>query len=52
MELELIADAEVVAGLSRLKPLNACRDGRPRTQSVKIVWHDSPEHALLAGGQA
>jgi triphosphatase len=52
MELELIADAEVVAGLSRLKPLNACRDGRTRTQSVKIVWHDSPEHALLAGGQA
>ena len=39
-----------VAGLSRLKALTACRNGRPRTQSVKIVWHDSPEHALLADG--
>jgi triphosphatase len=52
MELELTVDADAVAGLSRLKALNACRDGRTRTQSVKIVWHDSPEHTLLAGGQA
>jgi triphosphatase len=50
MELELAAHAETVARLSRLKALTACRDGRPRTQSVKIVWHDSPEHALLADG--
>jgi CHAD domain-containing protein len=50
MELELVADAEVVAGLSRWKPLTACRNGRPRMQSVKIVWHDSPEHALLEDG--
>jgi hypothetical protein len=50
MVLELAADAEMVASLSRLKALTACRDGRPRTQSVKIVWHDSPEHALLADG--
>ncbi|MGD0105384.1 MAG: CHAD domain-containing protein [Rhodopila sp.] len=50
MELELAATADTVAGLSRLKALTACRDGRPRTQSVKIVWHDSPEHALLAEG--
>jgi CHAD domain-containing protein len=50
MELELAADVETVAGLSRMKALTACRDGRPRTQSVKIVWHDSPDHALLADG--
>jgi triphosphatase len=50
MELELAADADTVARLSRLRALTACRDGRPRTQSVKIVWHDSPEHALLADG--
>ena len=50
MELELAADAEAVAGLSRLKALSASRNGRPRTQSVKIVWHDSPERALLAEG--
>ena len=50
MELELAADAETVAGLSRLKPLTACRNGRPRTQSIKIVWYDSPEHALLEDG--
>jgi triphosphatase len=50
MELEFAANAETVARLSRLKALTACRDGRPRAQSVKIVWHDSPEHALLGDG--
>jgi triphosphatase len=50
MELELAADVEAVAGLSRLKALTANRDGRPRHQSIKIVWHDSPEHALLEDG--
>jgi triphosphatase len=50
MELELAADPDTVARLSRLKALVACRDGRPRTQSVKIIWHDSPDHALLADG--
>jgi CHAD domain-containing protein len=50
MEFELAADMETVAGLSRMKALTACRDGRPRTQSVKIVWYDSPDHALLADG--
>jgi triphosphatase len=50
MELELAANAETVATLSRLRALTACRDGRPRTQATKIVWHDSPEHALLADG--
>jgi triphosphatase len=52
MELELIAPADLVAGLGRLKALSANRDGRPRTQSIKIVWHDSPEHVLLADGLA
>lgn len=50
MELELAADARAVSGISRLKALTACRDGRPRIQTVKIVWHDSPEHALVADG--
>ncbi|WP_428490821.1 CHAD domain-containing protein [Rhodopila sp.] len=50
MELELATDAEAVATLSRLKPLLACRDGRPRSQALKIVWHDSPERGLLAEG--
>ena len=50
MDFELAADAESVAGLGRLKALSLCRDGKPRSQTVKIVWHDSPEHALLAGG--
>jgi triphosphatase len=50
MEFELTAHAEAVAGLGRLKALAATRDGRPRSQSVKVVWHDSPEHALLANG--
>ena len=50
MELELATEADAVATLSRLKPLSACRDGRPRTQALKIVWHDSPERGLLADG--
>ena len=50
MELELAAAADTVAALSRLKPLSACRNGRARTHAIKIVWHDSPDHALLADG--
>ena len=50
MEFELAADVDALAGLGRLKSLSASRDGRPRPQSIKIVWHDSPEHALLADG--
>ncbi|MEA2740655.1 MAG: hypothetical protein QOH05_3962 [Acetobacteraceae bacterium] len=50
MELELCADPDTVAALSRLKSLTASRDGRPRSQSVKLVWYDSPDHALLADG--
>ena len=52
MEFELRADADAVAGLGRIKALAARRDGRARSQGVKIVWHDSPEHALLADGLA
>jgi CHAD domain-containing protein len=50
MELELSADPQAVAGLGRLKALAAGRDGKARSQPLKIVWHDSPEHALLAEG--
>nr|WP_294528363.1 CHAD domain-containing protein [uncultured Rhodopila sp.] len=50
MEFELAADADAAARLARLKPLVAGREGRPRSQAVKIVWHDSPDHALLADG--
>ena len=52
MELELTAPVEAAAGLGRLKALAANREGRARSQTVKIVWHDSPEHALLADGLA
>jgi CHAD domain-containing protein len=50
MELELDADPEIVAKLAGLKLLTTTRDGRPRSQSVKVVWHDSPDHALLDRG--
>ena len=50
MEFELTADAEAVAALARLKALTGSRDGRPRSQTVKVVWHDSPEHGLAADG--
>jgi triphosphatase len=47
MDLELDADPDAVADLIRLKPLAATRQGRPRTQTVKTLWHDSPDHALF-----
>jgi triphosphatase len=50
MQLELSADPQAVAGLGRLKALAAGREGRARSQPLKIVWHDSPEHDLLAAG--
>ncbi|HBK05653.1 MAG TPA: hypothetical protein DDZ81_07280 [Acetobacteraceae bacterium] len=50
MEFELTATSEAVTALGRLKALTSSRDGRPRSQSVKIVWHDSPEHALAVDG--
>jgi triphosphatase len=50
MELELAADADDVAILARLKPLAACRDGRSRAHAVKIIWQDTPDHALLTDG--
>ncbi len=50
MELELTAPADLVGGLGRLKAFAASRDGRARSVPVKLVWHDSPEHALLADG--
>jgi CHAD domain-containing protein len=52
MEFELTADAATVAGIGRLKSLSSSRNGRPRSHAVKIVWHDSPEHLLLADGLA
>jgi triphosphatase len=50
MEFELTAAAETAADLGRLKALTANRDGKPRTQAVKVVWHDSPERNLAADG--
>jgi triphosphatase len=50
MDFELTADTNAVAALARLKPLATSRVGRSRSQSVKIVWHDSPEHKLLDDG--
>ncbi|WP_428483114.1 CHAD domain-containing protein [Rhodopila sp.] len=48
MELELQADPDTVAGMSRLKAL--AREGRPRSQVFKVVWHDSPDQTLLSQG--
>jgi CHAD domain-containing protein len=48
MELLLQADADALAALSKLKSL--VRDGRPRSQAMRTVWHDSPDNALLRQG--
>lgn len=50
MEFELAVDADQAAAVARLKPLMACREGRGRSQSIRIIWHDSPDHVLLAKG--
>lgn len=50
MEFELAVTAEAAAELARLKPLQATREGRSRNVPVKVIWHDSPDHALLAQG--
>lgn len=50
MDFELAVDADTAATLARLKTLTASRDGKPRTRAMKLVWFDSPDHALLADG--
>ncbi len=50
MELELEASPDAIAKITAFKPLMAVREGRARTQAIKIVWHDSPDHALQARG--
>jgi CHAD domain-containing protein len=51
MEFELAVAAEDTGAVSRLKALVACRDGRARTQSIRMIWQDSPDRALLEAGQ-
>ncbi len=51
MELELQANPDTIAKLSSFKPLSALRQSRPRTQAMKIVWHDNPDHDLRKDGQ-
>jgi CHAD domain-containing protein len=51
MELELQADPDEITKLSSFKPLAALRESRPRTHTMKCVWHDSPDHNLQKSGQ-
>jgi CHAD domain-containing protein len=51
MDFELAVAAEDTGAVSRLKALVACRDGRPRNQSIRMIWQDSPDRALLEAGQ-
>jgi triphosphatase len=50
MDFELDVDPDALTALAALRSLAALREGRARTQSVKIVWHDSPDRALLDQG--
>ncbi len=50
MDFELDVDPDAFTALAGLRSLSALREGRARTQSVKIVWHDSPDHVLLNQG--
>ncbi len=51
MDFELALAAEDAGAVSRLKALVACRDGNARSQSIKTIWQDSPDRALLEAGQ-
>jgi triphosphatase len=50
MDLELGLDPEAAARLSRLPLLTPLRSGKPRSRTVRIIWHDSADHALAADG--
>ena len=50
MELELSLNATDAARLSRLPLLTPLRTGKPRSKTVRIVWHDSPDRALASDG--
>ncbi len=52
MELELDLAPDDAARLPRLALLAPMKSGRARTRPVRIVWHDSPDHALAADGLA
>ena len=52
MELELDLAPDDATRLPRLALLAPMKSGRARTRPVRIVWHDSPDHALAADGLA
>ena len=50
MEFELDAEPDDLTVLAGLRSLAVLREGRPRAQAVRVVWHDSPDHILLNQG--
>ncbi len=52
MELELSLDPDDAARLLRLARLASLKTGRPRTRTIRIVWHDSPDRTLAQQGLA
>src|SRR5579859_5864839 len=50
MELELGLAPDTAARLSRLPLLTQLRSGKPRSRTVRIIWHDSADHALAKDG--
>jgi len=52
MELELRLHPDDAGRLPRLRCIAPAQRGRPRTQHQRLVWHDTPDHALAAGGLA
>ena len=50
MELELGLEPNEGSRLLRLPLLAPARRAAPRSRPVKIVWHDSPDHALVQAG--
>ena len=52
IEWDLSVSVEDAARLSRLKLLAPLRDGRARSRTVRLVWHDGPEASLAKDGLA
>jgi CHAD domain-containing protein len=50
--LEFALTPEAAARLPRLKSLAAIRSGRARAAAIRIIWHDTPDHALAERGLA
>jgi CHAD domain-containing protein len=52
MELELVLHPDDAGKLPHVAMIEAAKAGRIRTKAARMIWHDSPDRDLAAGGLA